>query len=253
MHGGTIRSGRFATRDVVASYWISSIRSFRNTTLPGVTARLRPTSNADSSLIVMRPRGDVADEIAEAFQHARAVRFDRSREHVGIGRGEIRRRHRVDELAHGELEPPLFLGRQLRERRDGREVFGVEQVRLLQPCEIRLLAPRRRRETPVVAGGRRHPRRCRRVRAGRRPKFPDARLESRVQRSQRVEIERRASGTRGGHGSVGLRAGNDTCADISAAPRATGTPPCARSCDRAETKKNAPGRMPCTCRHRGWR
>ncbi len=55
MHGGTIRSGRFATRDVVASYWISSISSLRNTTLPGVTARLRPTSNADSSLIVMRP------------------------------------------------------------------------------------------------------------------------------------------------------------------------------------------------------
>ena len=34
---------------------MSSISSLRYTTLPGVTARLRPTSNARSSVIVMRP------------------------------------------------------------------------------------------------------------------------------------------------------------------------------------------------------
>ncbi len=56
MQGGTITSGRRCTRAVVGAYWMSSIRSLRKTTLPGVTARLRPTANARSSLIVMRPR-----------------------------------------------------------------------------------------------------------------------------------------------------------------------------------------------------
>ena len=55
MHGGTISSGRLATFAVVASYCRSSISALRKTTLPGVTARLRPSANADSSLIVIRP------------------------------------------------------------------------------------------------------------------------------------------------------------------------------------------------------
>ena len=56
MHGGTMTSGRLCTVGVVASYWMSSISALRNTTLPGVTARLRPTANARSSVIVIRPR-----------------------------------------------------------------------------------------------------------------------------------------------------------------------------------------------------
>ena len=56
MQGGTITSGRLRTRAVVGAYWMSSISSLRYTTLPGVTARLRPTSKARSSLIEMRPR-----------------------------------------------------------------------------------------------------------------------------------------------------------------------------------------------------
>ena len=64
MQGGTITSGRRCTRAVVGAYWMSSISSLRKTTLPGVTARLRPTSNARSSLIVMRPRCASATRLA---------------------------------------------------------------------------------------------------------------------------------------------------------------------------------------------
>ena len=43
-----IRIGSADTFAVVGSYWISSMRSLRNTTLPGVTATLRPTSKASA-------------------------------------------------------------------------------------------------------------------------------------------------------------------------------------------------------------
>ena len=55
MQGGTINSGRLRTCAVAGAYWISWISSFSYTTLPGVTARLRPTSNADSSVMDTRP------------------------------------------------------------------------------------------------------------------------------------------------------------------------------------------------------
>ena len=55
MHGGTISSGRSCTSTVLGAYWISWISSFSNTTLPGVVARLRPTSKAVSSVVEMRP------------------------------------------------------------------------------------------------------------------------------------------------------------------------------------------------------
>ena len=51
MVGGTISSGTSRTRSVCGRYWISSSTSVRNTTAPGVTAMLRPTSNADRSTI----------------------------------------------------------------------------------------------------------------------------------------------------------------------------------------------------------
>ena len=41
---------------MVGVYWMSWIRSFWKTTVPGVVPTLRPTSNADSSVIAMRPR-----------------------------------------------------------------------------------------------------------------------------------------------------------------------------------------------------
>ena len=47
--------GREWTRSVVGVYWISSMRSLRKTTLPGVMARFLPTAKAEASLMVMRP------------------------------------------------------------------------------------------------------------------------------------------------------------------------------------------------------
>ncbi len=54
-HGGMITSGRSRTFAVVGVYWISWINWFWKTTLPGVIARLPPTSNAASSVIETRP------------------------------------------------------------------------------------------------------------------------------------------------------------------------------------------------------
>ena len=58
MHGGTSSSGRVRTAVApsAGSYWMSCITSFSNTTAPGETAMLRPSSKADSSVVEMRPR-----------------------------------------------------------------------------------------------------------------------------------------------------------------------------------------------------
>ena len=55
MQGGTISSGVFSTSPVCGAYWINWISSFSKTTEPGVIARLRPTSKANSSTRVIRP------------------------------------------------------------------------------------------------------------------------------------------------------------------------------------------------------
>jgi len=55
MHGGIITNGRARTVGVDGAYWTIWMRAFSNTTEPGVAATLRPTSNADSSVCVMRP------------------------------------------------------------------------------------------------------------------------------------------------------------------------------------------------------
>ncbi|MCY1309697.1 hypothetical protein D9M70_598180 [compost metagenome] len=54
-HGGTISSGLAATWLVSGVYWISCMSSHSNTTDPCETATLRPISNADSSVMAMRP------------------------------------------------------------------------------------------------------------------------------------------------------------------------------------------------------
>ena len=51
MVGGTSSSGTSRTCSVRGRYWISSNTSVRSTTAPGVTAMLRPTSNAEESTI----------------------------------------------------------------------------------------------------------------------------------------------------------------------------------------------------------
>ena len=92
---------------VAGAYWISCIRSFSKMTLPGVVARLRPTSNmrrvglpdaqlAAAGLDVLRQHVHAAREIL-------AVRRQRVAQQFRIGEHEIRRCDRVDDLAHVEL------------------------------------------------------------------------------------------------------------------------------------------------------
>ena len=54
IQGGMIRSGCLNTVSVDGLNWMSCIRSFWNTTLPGVVATLWPIRNAFSSVILMR-------------------------------------------------------------------------------------------------------------------------------------------------------------------------------------------------------
>ena len=55
IQGGRISSGVWCTVSVVGAYWISSISRLRCTTLPGVSARLRPGAKAVASTMLSRP------------------------------------------------------------------------------------------------------------------------------------------------------------------------------------------------------
>ena len=239
MHGGTMTSGRLCTVGVVASYWMSSISALRNTTLPGVTARLRPTANARSSVIVIRPRRASSARLRSPCHEALALGRDRPREHVRIGRREVRRRDRVDVLARRELEALLVGGRQRRETREVAQVLGVREVRLHEQREVRLLAPRARVEAPVArrrrdefgqraAGGRRV--------GGRLPRAPavaTAGARPARRRPPRPAAARRAA-RRARRAAAGRRADRATTASTRAAPAATRARDRTRTADRAD-------------------
>ena len=55
IHGGLASTGTERTCGVCGAYWMSSIRSFLNTTLPGVAARFSPTRNGRVSTWRGRP------------------------------------------------------------------------------------------------------------------------------------------------------------------------------------------------------
>ncbi len=54
IHGGRMTNGLLYTCSVVGWYWINCIRSFWNTTLPGIVATFFPSLKALSSVIEMR-------------------------------------------------------------------------------------------------------------------------------------------------------------------------------------------------------
>ena len=107
IQGGTISSGRLSTFSVVGAYWMSCIRSFWKITLPGVIARLRPTSNIDgvglADLQVAAAGLDVLGQHVHAAHEVGGVGGERLAQQFGIGQHEIRRRDRIDDLAHVEL------------------------------------------------------------------------------------------------------------------------------------------------------
>jgi len=75
IHAGTIRTGSGLTSAVVGAYWINSIRRLRYTTLPRVTATLRPASNASHacSLFAAHLAFQVLDAVLRAAHEVQAL------------------------------------------------------------------------------------------------------------------------------------------------------------------------------------
>jgi len=104
----TIRSGRLSTVSVDGANWMSCINSFWKITLPGVVARLRPTSNIEESDwagFSARPPPLSMSSASMRMPRTRVVAFDVnvSRRQLGIGEDEIRRRQCVGDLPHIKL------------------------------------------------------------------------------------------------------------------------------------------------------
>src|ERR1700731_1369935 len=64
IHAGTMSSGSSRTCGVVGAYWISSINSLRNTTLPSVSAMFSPILKSSNPFTFL-PRERVQHETAE--------------------------------------------------------------------------------------------------------------------------------------------------------------------------------------------
>ena len=163
IQGGTISSGRFSTFSVVGAYWISCIRSFWKTTLPGVTAMFSPTleglhvGHLDAQLALAAL--EIAQQVVQALQQVLAAGLGGLAQHLGIGQQEIRRAHRIDELARVEID--LLRGLRVEPvdlRHHVLHAARRQQVGLLDEVEDLVLLPgvvleaavrRRRRRSPA--------------------------------------------------------------------------------------------------------
>ena len=108
IQGGTMRSGTRRTSSVTGLYWMSCIISFWKITLPGVAAMVSPTRKASRSLMVMDKVLRLASmsrrRLARPLSRFSAAALKRGLQHLGIGRDEVRRSDRVDELARVEID-----------------------------------------------------------------------------------------------------------------------------------------------------
>ena len=106
IQAGTISTGSACTVVVVGVYWISSISSLRNTTLPGVTASVLPTSKssvpAGAAPLSVRPQ--VLDHVLEPAHQVLPLLGLGQRQQLGVGRQVVRRRAGVEQHAHRELQ-----------------------------------------------------------------------------------------------------------------------------------------------------
>ena len=93
IHGGTISTGASSTFFVRGAYWMSCISSFWKITLPGVSARLRPTSNIDwiglADLQIAAARLDVLGEHLHAAHQILRIGAEGLAQQLGIGQHEI--------------------------------------------------------------------------------------------------------------------------------------------------------------------
>ena len=154
IQGGTISSGRLNTSVVVGEYWISSIRSLRMMTLPGVAAMLTPSMNFEESPLLDPQRAiaglEVGGEIGDAAYEIVAARGERFVQEFGIGRDEIGWRQRARDLTQIELRL------ELRHRigfGTGDEILAPERddgMGLAEKIEERAFVPLRCGEAPIA-------------------------------------------------------------------------------------------------------
>ena len=159
IQGGTISSGRLSTVAVDGAYWMSCISSFSKITLPGVSARLRPTSNIlGSDWRIWRlavPGLDVLGQHVHAAHEILGVRGERLAQQLRIGQHEVRRRDRVGDLPHVEIgllqrvriEPSASLHQPVRP-------LHRQQIGLLEEIEELVARPFRIGEALVPGVGR---------------------------------------------------------------------------------------------------
>jgi hypothetical protein len=128
------------------------MRSLRQTTSPGVTAMLPPTSKffAAGGKVAACGALPVIDEIASALDEVHAALPDRALQNLGIGPHEVRRCSRVKHLPGGKFHHGLVM------RRDATQADGGFMPPLLMKKEgleghiEGELLPSRRHETVVV-------------------------------------------------------------------------------------------------------
>ena len=158
IQGGKISSGRLYASDVDGAYWISSIRSLRKITLPGVLAMLTPSSKprastwrmrtlplpaSMSSASILSPRtkfSPLSASVARKSSGFVPTKFD----------GEKRGRHLL------EIELRLGAGMRLHVVRVMDEVLRPvrgQHIGLLEKVEKRIVAPLRVGEPLVLAVG----------------------------------------------------------------------------------------------------
>ena len=116
--------------------------------MPGVSARFSAEregveiGHLDRELAVAA--GEVAEQVVEAAQQVLAARLERRAQHLGVGRDEVGRRHRIDELAGVEVDllPGLVVEPlELVDRAD--QPARGQQVGLLDEVEQRVVVPGR--------------------------------------------------------------------------------------------------------------
>ena len=98
----------------------------------------------------------VVEQVRHARGDALAAGFEREAQRLGVGGGEVRRAHRVDELVREEAQLVLLAGVELGGLHHLGEQPGVEQVGLLEQAVPRVATPVLAVEAPVAALGGHH-------------------------------------------------------------------------------------------------
>ena len=127
-----MRSGISCVFSVVGWYWMSSMRSLRNTTWPAVAAMLRPSSNGDVSTCFGQPPLWITSSTAvpDAAEKAPSAGLGGAAQDGRVGRDEVGRGDGIGDQIGGKAG--LGEGGPLQSARldDVRQQLAVQQVQL---------------------------------------------------------------------------------------------------------------------------